>query len=244
MLKRVELEKRWQSGWNATVKKGLVGATRVKICGLMRAEDVDAVNAAQPDYAGFVFYEKSSRAVDDMLAAQLRARLDPKIPAVGVFVHPNVSRLCRLLTMGVIQIVQLHHHENRTQLERLRTRTRYAEIWQAYYPAEAGELERAAESPADRILFDSGFGSGQVFDRSVLADFPRPYILAGGVRCEDVGVLIEKYRPFALDVSSSVESNGWKDADKIMNFVAEVRAASGANRGVPGTDVRFGKETI
>ena len=201
--------------------------TRIKFCGLSRACDIVAANELMPDYIGFVFAPKSRRYVDEKKAAALRALLHPDILAVGVFVKEETDFIARLLQEGVIDIVQLHGNENESYLEALREKTDKPVI-QAF-GADSGETVRKAKnSQADFILFDSaGGGTGQIFDWNVLAGVKRPYFLAGGLNAENAEEAVRALHPYAVDVSSGIETNGVKDREKMRKFAAAVRAAAG-----------------
>ena len=207
--------------------------TKIKMCGLRRTEDIRAVNRLKPDYVGFVFAKKSRRYVTPEQAESLRKALAPSILAVGVFVNADVREVSDLLNRGIIDIAQLHGQEDEAYIESLRSLTDKPLI-QAFQlkPEEAGNheavqatLERAAKSSADFVLIDSGAGSGETFDWRLLSDFPRDYFLAGGLCAENVTTAIEATSAFAVDISSNLETDGYKDPKKMEAFVAAVRGA-------------------
>ena len=197
--------------------------TKIKFCGMMRAEDIAAANAIRPDYIGFVFAPKSRRAVTPEQAAALKAQLAPGIRAVGVFVNAPPEQITALLDSGTIDIAQLHGQEEEAYLAALRAQTDKP-ILQAFRVDTAADLQRAAASTADGLLLDSGAGgTGIAFDWTLLRDFGRPYFLAGGLSAETVSEAIQKYHPYAVDVSSGIETDGKKDAKKMAAFAAAVR---------------------
>ena len=122
--------------------------TKIKFCGLTRAEDIAAANALKPEYIGFVFAPKSKRYVSPQQAALLRARLDPAIKAVGVFVNEPPEAVALLLNENIIDIAQLHGQEDAAYLARLRSLTAKP-LWQAFRAETAAGLAAAARSPAD-----------------------------------------------------------------------------------------------
>lgn len=128
--------------------------TKIKFCGLTRAEDIAAANALKPEYIGFVFAPKSKRYVSPQQAALLRARLDPAIKAVGVFVNEPPEAVALLLNENIIDIAQLHGQEDAAYLARLRSLTAKP-LWQAFRAETAAGLAAAARSPADMVLLDS-----------------------------------------------------------------------------------------
>lgn len=196
--------------------------TKVKLCGLSRFQDIEAVNRLKPDYIGFVFAAKSKRYVTPAQAAKLKGQLAPDIQAVGVFVNAPVEQVAALLNNGTIDIAQLHGQEDAAYIQALRQRTDKP-IWQAFRVSSLADVARAEESPADGILLDSGAGTGNVFDWSLLRQVQRPYFLAGGLDGTNVTDAIRTVRPYGVDVSSGIETDGRKDPEKMAQFVAAVR---------------------
>jgi phosphoribosylanthranilate isomerase len=196
--------------------------TKIKLCGLSRPADIEAANRLRPDYIGFVFAAKSKRAVTPETAGALKGLLLPEIRAVGVFVDEEPETVAGLLNNGTIELGQLHGHEDEGYLRRLRALTDRPLI-QAFRIASEEDLRRAEASRADAILLDAGAGTGTVFDWSLLRSASREYFLAGGLSAENVGAAIRQLHPFAVDVSSGIESGGVKDPEKMAAFVAAVR---------------------
>ena len=161
--------------------------TRIKICGLSRPQDVACVNQAKPDWCGFVVnFPKSRRSVTPDQLRSLRRELDPSVVPVGVFVDQPVEVVTDLLNRGIISIAQLHGGEDEDYTAALRAAAPGKEIWKAFQVRGPADLERATAFPADRILLDSGQGTGRTFDWSLLRHFPRPYLLAGGLDPENL----------------------------------------------------------
>ena len=197
--------------------------TKIKFCGLTRPEDIAAANALKPEYIGFVFAPKSKRYVSPQQAALLRARLDPAIKAVGVFVNEPPEAVARLLNENILDIAQLHGQEDAAYLARLRSLTAKP-LWQAFRVETAAGLAAAARSTADMVLLDSGAGgTGTVFNWKLLQGFPRPYILAGGLDADNAADAVTRLHPYAVDVSSGIETAGKKDPAKMAAFAAAVR---------------------
>ena len=207
--------------------------TKIKICGLTRAEDIQNVNKLLPDYIGFVFWEKSKRNVSKEKAAELRSLLAPGIKAVGVFVDADTEFVADLVKDGIIDIAQLHGTEDVSYIGRLRecvnrgrrdsrinddVNKRF-EIIKAFNVNKLDSFEEAEKSPADYIMMDSGKGSGVTFDWSKLDGLERPYFLAGGLSPDNVKEVTDKLHPFGVDVSSGVETDGVKDAAKMLRFM-------------------------
>lgn len=208
----------------------MIAVTKIKICGLTRVEDIDAVNVLQPDYIGFVF-AKSLRQVNHGQAEMLKRRLLPSIKAVGVFVNGDVEWEAELFQKGIIDIIQLHGQEDEETIRKLkeltkRTAGREAAIIKAVSMDGAQELENWQESRADYLLLDNGAGgTGKAFDhrRLLFQNIRKPFFLAGGITPENAAGLAGMYRPFALDTSSGVETDGIKDREKIKRIVEAVR---------------------
>ena len=196
--------------------------TKIKMCGLSRPCDIAAANAIRPEYIGFVFYPKSKRNVTPEQAAQLKKRLSPAIQAVGVFVDAAPEAVSALLRQGVIDIAQLHGHEDEAYLASLRQLTDKP-LLQAFRIAESDDVTRAMQSSADMVLLDAGMGSGEGFDWTLVRKIDRPYFLAGGLDADNVTAAIRQLRPYAVDVSSGIETDGQKDKEKMAAFAAAVR---------------------
>ena len=196
--------------------------TRIKMCGLRRAEDIAAVNELRPEYIGFVFFRGSKRYITPETAKGLRERLNPGIRAVGVFVDEEPETVARLLEDGVIDLAQLHGHEDEAFLKEMRKRTDKPLI-QAFRVRSAEDVRRAQDSSAEGILLDAGAGDGKTFDWEWLQAAGRPYFLAGGLNPGNVSRAVRELKPWAVDVSSGIETDGFKDLDKMRSFVSAVR---------------------
>ena len=196
---------------------------KIKLCGLTRPCDIEAVNELQPDYIGFVFAKKSRRYVSPEKAKELKAMLAPGIQAVGVFVNEEPAQIVSLLEAGTIDVAQLHGQESETEIRRLRELTDHPLI-QAFRIDTEQDVERANASTADYVLLDSGAGgTGTVFDWDLLQAIRRPYFLAGGLDTENLGTVKAKLNPYGVDVSSGIETDGYKDKEKMTAFVAAAR---------------------
>lgn len=203
--------------------------TRIKLCGITKPETIEIVNELKPDYIGFVLWPKSSRYVNEQTTTELKSRLDSDIQAVGVFVDEEFETVAGLLQRGVIDIAQLHGHEDEEYINKLKSISG-KEVIRAFKIREAKDLEAAAKSSADYILLDAGMGNGVSFDWKLLEGFDRPYILAGGLSCENAEQAVEKLHPFGVDVSSGIESNGVKDEALMRRFAEIVRKDSSGLR--------------
>ena len=196
--------------------------TIIKLCGLSRPRDILAANQLRPEYIGFVFAPKSSRYISSGQTWELKALLSPQIRTVGVFVNERIDRVEELLNSGVIDMAQLHGSEAADYIRQLRTRTGKPVI-QAFRITSEEDVKRAEHSMADHILLDAGAGTGTVFDWSMLQQLRRPYFLAGGLGLHNVEKAVEELHPYGVDVSSGIETDGFKDPEKMVAFVAAVR---------------------
>lgn len=196
--------------------------TKIKLCGLSRPCDIQTANVLRPEYIGFVFAPKSKRHIDPQKAARLKELLSSDIRAVGVFVDEAPDTVAALLNSGVIDIAQLHGSEDEAYIQRLRQLTDQP-IIKAFQIKSPHDLAKAKTCTADHILLDSGAGTGNVFDWSVLQDVKRPYFLAGGLSPDNVGDAVRLLHPYAVDVSSGIETDGRKDEEKAAAFIAAVR---------------------
>lgn len=200
---------------------------KIKICGLSRPCDIDYVNEAGPDYCGFIIdVPKSRRNVTAAQVRDLRSRLLPSITPVGVFVNAPAAAVAALLADGTISIAQLHGQEDENYLSNLRQLTK-APIIQAFSIKSTADVQRAQASSADYILLDNGAGgTGAAFDWNLLRPVRRPYFLAGGLTPDnlDRAVQAAAHTPlFCTDLSSGVETDGYKDREKIIAAAAAVR---------------------
>lgn len=195
---------------------------RIKICGLCRRQDIVYVNEALPDFAGFVFWQKSRRYIAKEQAAVLKKKLDSRIQAVGVFVDEAPDRILSLLLSGVIDIAQLHGKETEGEIRWLQKKSGKP-VWKAVVVKDAASVERWRFSQADFILFDGGMGEGRTFLWENLSGFDRAFFLAGGITAENLKEIKENPYLAGIDVSSGVETEGVKDGAKIKLFVKEVR---------------------
>lgn len=196
--------------------------TKIKFCGLTRESDIAYANVLAPEYVGFVFAEKSRRYIPPEKAAILRKNLNASIIPVGVFVDEAPEKIADLVERNIIEIAQLHGNEDEAYIRHLRRLTT-AKIIKAFCIKGKVDILAANASPADFVLLDSGGGSGELFDHTLIKGMTRPYFLAGGLTPQNVRTAVEKFHPFAVDASSSLETDGYKDKTKMTAFVRAVR---------------------
>ena len=195
---------------------------RVKICGLSRMADIEAVNEARPDYIGFIFAE-SPRRVTRTQAAELRKNLAPGIVPVGVFVNESIDIIVSLIGHGIIDAVQLHGNEDEAYISTLRSMCDKT-IIKAVSMSDPKDVHRYDGSRADYLLLDNKGGNvAKCFDWDLIERVKKPFFLAGGCDITNVKEAIERVGPFAVDVSSGVETEGIKDGEKIKTFVKTIR---------------------
>lgn len=197
--------------------------TKIKLCGLSRLCDMQAANRLRPDFIGFIFAPKSRRYVAPEQAAKLKAQLRPSIQAVGVFVNERPEQVAALLASGTIDLAQLHGQEDEAYIAALRSLTDKP-IIKAFRIDTHEDVELANRSSADYVLLDSGNGgTGTVFDWNLLQGINRPYFLAGGLNPNNAEEAVRRLKPYGVDVSSGVETEGLKDENKMTAFVAAVK---------------------
>lgn len=199
--------------------------TRIKICGISRDVDIAYVNEAKPDYIGFVFAQ-SKRQVTKEQAERLKKMLDTEIMTVGVFVNDTVERMVELVDKGIIDVIQLHGQEDEHVIAKIKEFVSVPVI-QAFGIQDAKDIRRAEKSKADMVLLDyKSAGSGETFDWKLLRQslpWAKPVFLAGGMHSGNVQEAVSKFHPYAIDVSSGVEVNGYKDKEKIKELVRRIQ---------------------
>lgn len=204
---------------------------KLKICGMRRAEDIEMANSYKPDYIGFVFAE-SPRKVSYEQAKELSDLLSEDIVPVGVFVNEHMKLIVDLFKDGIIEMAQLHGDEDEKYIRNLKDKS-IEETGKQIPVINAIEIKDGADyddellkwrdSASDYFILDSGKGSGKTFDWSLLDKesefFENSIFLAGGLNSENLALAIEEFNPFAVDLSSSVETDGFKDEKKIKEII-------------------------
>ena len=219
---------------------------KVKMCGISKVETIPAVVEAQPDYMGLVFAPSKRQVTVDqakILVSELHKQYANRynrdviqwsndvvqefIKTVGVFVNETLENLVTIATEVNLDAVQLHGDEDEAFIQSLKERTN-VEVWKAVQIRSAADAEAWIDSSADMLLFDAYHkdergGTGEVFDWSCLDEFERPFMLAGGIDSTNVARAIRTVRPYGIDISSGIETNGVKDDEKIKAFTNIVR---------------------
>ena len=150
-----------------------------------------------------------------------------KIKTVGVFVNETVENLLKIAEEVKLDVIQLHGDEDESFIQTLKEQSN-VEVWKAVQVRSAADAEKWIDSSADMLLFDAYHkdergGTGEVFDWSSLDEFERPFMLAGGIDSTNVARAIRTVRPYGIDISSGIETEGVKDNEKIKAFTNIVR---------------------
>ncbi|MED9969474.1 MAG: phosphoribosylanthranilate isomerase [Ruminococcus sp.] len=196
--------------------------TKIKFCGLTRPCDIEAANEIKPDYIGFVFAPNSKRRVSYKQAVDLKNLLSKEIQAVGVFLNEDIDQVISLLNLGIIDAAQLHGDESVEYITRIQNETGKPVI-KAFQIHSEQDVAAAEKTIADYIILDAGTGEGKTFDWALVENFKKPYFLAGGLNPDNVADAMRKLHPYALDVSTGIETGGFKDKEKMAAFAVTVR---------------------
>ena len=216
---------------------------KVKMCGISKVETIPAVVEAKPDYMGLVFapskrqvtveqakilIEELHRGYAKKYGSDTEHDKNDTIKTVGVFVNETVDNLVTIANEANLDAVQLHGDEDETFIQSLKERTN-VEVWKAIQIRTAADTEKWIDSSVDMLLFDAYHkdergGTGEVFDWSSLDAFERPFMLAGGIDSTNVARAIRTIRPYGIDISSGIETNGVKDDEKITAFTKIVKS--------------------
>ncbi len=226
-------------------------SVKIKLCGLSRPIDIDYVNEAKPDYCGFIInVPKSIRNTTPDQVRALRENLSPDIIPVGVFRNEPVETVAGLLLDGTISVAQLHGSEDEAYIQQLRSFGDFT-IFKAFRApaveqrADSGEnasssvnaagehgnsdalavwADTVNKSSADMVLLDNGGGgTGKTFEWALTDLIRRPFLLAGGIGPDNITEALDRLHPWGVDMSSSVETDGKKDREKMLQAVAKVR---------------------
>lgn len=197
--------------------------TKIKLCGMMEAKEIQKANELAVDFVGYIFAKGRFRTIDIDTAKEFTKLLSPEITPVGVFRNNDINEVIQAANTGCISYIQLHGNEDEDYINILRNKLKLKLI-KAYEIKSGKDIEEANNSSADFVLLDTpGAGTGETFDHSLLSGMKRDYFLAGGLNPSNVGENIKKYRPFAVDVSSGIETDKKKDTAKMQKFTEECR---------------------
>ena len=224
---------------------------KVKMCGISNVETIPAIVDAKPDYMGLVFapskrqvtVEQAKTLVEELYkqnvvgnnseaeqtepVTSLDTASSETIKTVGVFVNETIENLLKIAEEVKLDVIQLHGDEDESFIQILKEQSN-VEVWKAVQVRSAADAEKWIDSSADMLLFDAYHkdergGTGEVFDWSALDEFERPFMLAGGIDSTNVARAIRTVRPYGIDISSGIETEGVKDNEKMKAFTNIVR---------------------
>lgn len=186
---------------------------KIKICGIKRKEDIDYVNELKPDYIGFIFVKGRKRYIDKYDAKALTVNLDKNISVVGVFLDDDIEFVKEIIDLNFIDLIQLHGNEDDEYIKELKKYTKKP-IINVYRDSIY----------ADYVLVDNiDAGSGKSWSYEAIGD---KCFIAGGINIDNIDDVL-KLNPYAIDVSSGVETDGLKDYDKMKELIRKVREYEG-----------------
>ena len=204
-------------------------STRLKICGIRRRQDVQFLNEFPPDYAGFILSGGFGRSIVMGTFYELQSCLAPAIQTVGVFVNEPLAEIVRCGYNEALNVIQLHGEEDKGYIRALRE-VFGGKIWKAVRVRTAEDIRKADALAVDALVLDSFSaasqgGTGTVAPWDIIAQNrpQKPFFLAGGISAENVQEAIRSVQPYGVDASSSLETDGCKDRDKIRNMAEAVR---------------------
>jgi len=208
-------------------------ALRIKICGITHDGDARVAVEAGADALGFMFYESSSRHITPAAAAEIIRELPPLVARVGVFVDATEDYIRQVIAVCGLDTVQLHGSESPEFCRRFGG----LKVVKAFRVVDLDSLQALPTYGTSAWLLDSyvpgkAGGTGAKFNWNLAIEakkLGRPIILAGGLTPQNVTQAVQQVRPFAVDVSSGVESSpGRKDPQKVRDFIAAARSLAPA----------------
>ena len=197
--------------------------TKIKFCGLRHEEDVKYAASLDAGFMGFILSERFKRYIAPDKVARMKEFVPSSAKTVGVFVDEPMDYVVIAAKTAKLDMIQLHGTEDEAYIAEVKEKTGLPVI-KMIKPVSLNDIMAAQHSIADLILLDSGAGgTGKTFDWSLAESLERDYILAGGLNPGNVGEAVKRLKPFAVDVSSGVETEGIKDLEKMKAFASEVR---------------------
>jgi phosphoribosylanthranilate isomerase len=198
--------------------------SKIKICGMQRAEDISAANEALPDFVGFIFVDWERHYITEEQAKEFKKLLSPKIKAVGAFVDAPIEQVIHLMNDNIIDLAQLHGNESDDYVREVVKSTNKPVI-KAIGVKSKEDIDTILKSSADYILLDTPGGcTGNSFDWSLISSIDRPYFLAGGLNTDNITEAVSRFHPYSVDLSSGAETNKVKDPEKMKLLVQLVRS--------------------
>lgn len=200
---------------------------KLKICGVKRLEDIRLINKYKPDFVGFVFSD-SARKISKVESKILKENLDPQIKTVGVFVDYDVDEIVKLFDQDIIDIAQLHGNESQEYIDVLKERTDNELVIIKAVEIRVEDDLNNLDYDCDFLLLDSGKGSGKTFPWHLFNQkIKKDFFLAGGINKDNIDGAIEKFHPYAIDISSGVEKDGFKDEKLIKEIMERLNLSKG-----------------
>lgn len=208
---------------------------KIKICGIRRHQDIEYVNEFLPDYIGFIF-AKSKRQITSTECLLLKKELDPSIKTVGVFVNESLEKVISTTLVTNLNVIQLHGDETREYILDLKTKLKNSPslkdtlIWKAIRVKEKKDIISGDNLPVDCLLLDSFSkqaygGTGKTIDLDIIKSctIKNQFFLAGGLNINNILSTLSEVSPYGVDISSGVETDGFKDKNKIEKIINCIR---------------------
>lgn len=204
---------------------------KIKLCGIKRLDDIQYINEFKPDYAGFILSEGFRRSVDPNTFCKLKSHIDKNIKTVGVFVNEPLEYILEYYNEG-LDVIQLHGDETAEYLQKLKKMVK-CKIWRAVRVKCAADITSADNMGADLLLLDSFSekkygGTGKTADWNIISsvNIKTPFFLAGGLNINNIGDAVKTVNPYGIDISGGIETNGFKDRNKIEIIMKLIRSGN------------------
>ena len=200
---------------------------KVKMCGMKRVEDIAYANEVRPDAIGYIFFPKSKRYVTSKQAKSLDQNLNQTILSVGVFVNETIKNVVEIAKEVPLDVIQLHGDEDLDYIKDLKTKIEIP-IWKAVRVKETKDIKEAEQLPVDRLLLDTfteekdmygGTGKVMNYDLIPKEGISKPFFIAGGLHNKNIKEITEKVHPYGIDISSGIETDGYKDLIKMKEIM-------------------------
>ena len=200
---------------------------KVKMCGMRRKEDIAYANEVKPDAVGYIFFPKSKRYVTGQQAKEFDQDLDQDILSIGVFVNETIEKVIEIANQVPLDVIQLHGDEDHTYIEQLKQQTD-KEIWKVVRVKDTNDIKEAEKLPVDKLLLDTLTeekdmygGPGKVMNYNLIPKegISKPFFIAGGLHSNNIKEIIKKVHPYGIDISSGIETDGYKDLKKMKEIM-------------------------
>lgn len=208
---------------------------KIKICGIRRHQDIEYVNEFLPDYIGFIF-AKSKRQITSTECLVLKKELDPSIKTVGVFVNESLEKVISTTLVANLDVIQLHGDETKEYILDLKNKLKNSPslkdtlVWKAIRVKGEKDIISGDKLPVDCLLLDSFSkqsygGTGKTIDLDIIKNstIKNQFFLAGGLNIDNILNTLSEVSPYGVDISSGVETDGFKDKNKIEKIINCIR---------------------